>query len=185
MDGGRSTLTRRRRPSPGRSRRTLLATTCPLLAAAPARAELAPDALAPPVSPACVSSPFGGRGSGAGGPRASRFHAGVDLPAPAGAWVRAAAAGRVAAIRRRGSAGLEVALRHPGGWVTRYAHLGAVAPALASGKRSVSQGEALGRVGRTGIAYGTHLHFELLVGGVPVDPAPHLKVERCGLPEGR
>jgi murein DD-endopeptidase MepM/ murein hydrolase activator NlpD len=78
-----------------------------------------------------------------------------------------------------------VDLRHPGGWVTRYAHLGAVAPALASGKRSVAQGEALGRVGRTGITYGTHLHFELLVGGVPVDPASPLRVERCSRPEGR
>jgi murein DD-endopeptidase MepM/ murein hydrolase activator NlpD len=185
MGGGRSSLTRRRRAGPGRLRLTLLATVCPLLAAAPARAEPAPDALAPPVSPACVSSPFGGRGLGAGGPRASRLHTGVDLPAPAGAWVRAAAAGQVTAIRRQGSAGLEVHLHRPGRWVTRYAHLGAVAPALASGKRSVAQGEALGRVGRTGVTYGTHLHFELLVGGVLVDPAPYLRVERCGRPEGR
>lgn len=139
-------------------------------------------ALAPPVQPACISSPFGDRGAGVGGPRASRLHRGIDLPAPAGAWVRAAAAGRVVAVRRRAGAGLEVSLRHPGGAITRYAHLGSVAPALASGKRAVRQGEVLGRIGRTGITYGTHLHFELLVDGIPLDPALHLKVEPCGGP---
>ncbi len=133
--------------------------------------------LVPPVTPACISSPFGAR-EGAG-PRASRLHGGIDLPAPAGAWVVAAAAGQVAAIRRRGAAGLEVDLAHLGGWVTRYAHLGAVVPALASGKRSVAQGERLGRVGRTGITYGTHLHFELLADGVRQDPAAHLALGPC------
>lgn len=113
----------------------------------------------PPVTPACISSPYGTRP--AGGPRASLNHGGIDLPAPAGARVSAVAAGQVAAVRRRGAAGLEVDLRHPGGWMTRYAHLGSVAPALAGGRRAVAQGEALGRIGRTGITYGTHLHLEL------------------------
>src|SRR5918912_307727 len=71
--------------------------------------------------------------------------------APAGTWVRAAAAGQVAAVRRRGAAGLELDLRHPDGLVTRYAHLGSVAPAIASGKQAVARGELLGRVGRSGI----------------------------------
>jgi murein DD-endopeptidase MepM/ murein hydrolase activator NlpD len=134
-------------------------------------------ALVPPIAPACISSPFGPR-EGAG-PRASRLHGGIDLPAPAGAWVVAAASGQVVAIRRRGAAGLEIDLAHPGGWVTRYAHLGAVVPALASGRRRVAQGERLGRVGRTGITYGTHLHFELLADGVQQDPAAHLSLRRC------
>ncbi|WP_052389681.1 M23 family metallopeptidase [Belnapia moabensis] len=152
----------------------------PLLVAAALLLGAAGEApeLVPPVRPACISSPFGAR-EGAG-PRASRMHGGIDLPAPAGAWVMAAAAGQVAAIRRRGAAGLEVDLVHPGGWVTRYAHLGAVVPALASGKRSVAQGERLGRVGRTGITYGTHLHFELLADGMRQDPAPWLGLARCG-----
>jgi murein DD-endopeptidase MepM/ murein hydrolase activator NlpD len=107
------------------------------------------------------------------------MHHGVDLAAPAGAWVRAAAAGNVVAIRRRSGAGLEVELRHADGRVTRYAHLGTVAPAIASGRRDVAQGEALGRVGRTGITYGTHLHFELVVRGQLVDPAPFLTVAPC------
>ena len=143
----------------------------------PVMGQPAPGPLALPVSPACISSPFGERN--AAGPRASRFHTGVDLPAPAGAWVKSAAAGQVAGIRRRGAAGLEVDIRHAEGFTTRYAHLGMVSPALASGKRAVASGDALGRVGRTGITYGTHLHFEVLVNGVPVDPAPFLPAERC------
>ncbi len=145
------------------------------LAAGSAAAE--PPALLLPVQPACVSSPFGARAPG--GPRASPAHTGIDLPAPAGAWVRAAAAGQVAFIRRLGAAGLEVEIRHEGGVVTRYAHLGTVAPALASGQRRVAQGERIGRIGRTGITYGTHLHFELLIGGVRQDAAPYLGVSPC------
>jgi murein DD-endopeptidase MepM/ murein hydrolase activator NlpD len=137
-----------------------------------------------PVSPACVSSGFGER-HGAG-PRASRLHQGIDLPAPAGAWVRAVADGQVAAIRRRGSAGLEVELRHAaetgGVVVTRYAHLGSIAPALARGRRVVTRGAPLGRIGRSGITYGTHLHFELLWRGTRLDPAPYLRVAPCPTP---
>lgn len=148
-----------------------------LALAGAAHAQPAPGALALPVTPACISSFFGPR-AGAG-PRASTFHQGIDLPAPAGAWVRAAAAGQVVSIRRIGGTGLEVTLRHEGGYQTRYAHMGQVAPALANGKRAVAQGEALGRIGRTGVTYGTHLHFELVVDGVRVDPAPHLPVAPC------
>jgi murein DD-endopeptidase MepM/ murein hydrolase activator NlpD len=152
----------------------------PLWLASPAAfAQPAPQEfrLALPVSPACISSGFGAR-SGAG-PRASGVHQGVDLPAQAGAWVRAAADGQVVAIRRRGSAGLEVELRHADDVVTRYAHLGTVSPALARGRRAVVRGTPLGRIGRSGITYGTHLHFELLWRGTRVDPAPYLGVAPC------
>ena len=133
--------------------------------------------LALPVAPTCVTSPFGARN--AAEPRASHFHTGVDLRAPAGAWVHAAAAGTVVAIRRRGAAGLEVEVRHSTTMTTRYDHLGSVSATLQSGKRRVAQGDVLGRIGRTGITYGTHLHFELLLNGMRVDPAPALHVARC------
>ncbi len=142
------------------------------LAARPAMAQLLL-----PVTPGCVSSPFGARN--AAEPRASHFHTGIDLPAPAGTWVHAAAAGTVVAIRRRGAAGLEVEIRHTPGMTTRYDHLGSVASALQSGKRRVAQGDVLGRIGRSGITYGTHLHFELLLNGTRVDPAPALGVKPC------
>ena len=148
-----------------------------LFLTAPALAQPAPGALQAPLRPACISSPFGERDQA--GPRASRIHRGIDIPAPAGAWVVAAAAGQVVAVRRRGAAGLEVELRHAGGFATRYAHLGSVAPALASGRRRVAQGERLGRIGRSGITYGTHLHFEVVVGGEQVDPAAFLALPNC------
>jgi murein DD-endopeptidase MepM/ murein hydrolase activator NlpD len=133
--------------------------------------------LALPVAPTCVTSPFGERHPTE--PRAAHFHSGVDLRAAAGAWVHAAAAGTVVAIRRRGSAGLEVEVKHSPTMTTRYDHLGTVAPALQSGKRLVAKGDILGRVGRTGITYGTHLHFELQLNGTVVDSAPFLGVTPC------
>lgn len=162
-------------------------TRLPLLVmlAMPAHAAEPARALAPPVPNACISSPFGPRNLP--GTRAARLHTGVDFPAPAGAWVAAAAAGRIAQIRRLGSDGLEVDVAHRdagGAYVTRYAHLGSVAPDLARGKRAVAAGQRLGRVGRTGITYGTHLHFEVRIGGEPVDPEPLVHVARCGKPAG-
>lgn len=146
-------------------------------AAAQPAAAAQPDRLALPFSPACISSPFGARENA--GPRASNFHRGIDLPAAAGTWVRAMAAGRITAIRRIGATGLAVDVTHADGSVFRYAHLGQVAPALAQGKRQVAQGDPLGRVGRTGITYGTHLHLEVLVNGERIDPAPLLNLPRC------
>lgn len=155
----------------------LLAPLLALLLALPAPAAAQPTELVLPFSPACISSAFGARENA--GPRASRFHRGIDLPAPAGTWVRAMAPGRITAIRRIGATGLAVDVTHADGSIFRYAHLGQVAPALANGKRQVAQGEALGRVGRSGITYGTHLHLELVVNGERIDAAPLLGLERC------
>ncbi len=90
----------------------------------------------------------------------------------------AVAPGRVIGIHRRGLGGLEVAVRH-GGYVALYAHLGSVAPPLAEGKTTLAAGERIGVVGRTGVTYGTHLYFEMMVNGAPVDPAPLLGVAAC------
>jgi murein DD-endopeptidase MepM/ murein hydrolase activator NlpD len=135
-----------------------------------------PPGLVMPVSPACVSSPFGPRVL-PGKPLAGTYHYGIDLPAPAGAPVRAIAAGEVITLHRRGAGGF--VLRHPGGFTTMYAHLGSVTTVLAEGKRQVAAGETLGVVGRTGVSYGTHVYFELRVNGERVDPAPYLAVARC------
>jgi murein DD-endopeptidase MepM/ murein hydrolase activator NlpD len=156
----------------------LLALAAPLAHAAPL-----PGSLAPPVGAACISSPFGPRDLP--GTRASHFHTGIDFPAAPGIWVVAVAAGRIAQIRRLGSDGLEVDVRHAdaaGGFVTRYAHLGSVSPDLARGRSMVAAGQRLGRVGRTGITYGTHVHFEVRIAGEPVDPEPFFHVARCHRP---
>ena len=135
--------------------------------------------LSPPVPATCISSPFGWRH--AVGPRApAGMHRGVDLPAAAGTAVRAAAPGQVVSVRRMGMGGLFIVVQHADGLRTLYAHLGSVAPAIATGHRRVTAGEAIGRIGRTGITYGTHLFFELFDGTRPIDPAPLLGLPLCG-----
>ena len=110
-------------------------------------AALSQPVLQPPVTPACVSSPFGWRH--AVGPHApAGFHNGIDLPAPAGALVHAAAGGVVEVIKRQGLGGVTIHLRHPGGLVTLYAHLGNLVPAIAAGKRNVAAGRRWGQRGR-------------------------------------
>jgi murein DD-endopeptidase MepM/ murein hydrolase activator NlpD len=138
----------------------------------------AQTALTPPVTPACVSSPFGWRH--AVGPHApAGFHNGIDLPAPAGALVHAAAAGRIVAIRRQGLGGVTVQIEHPGGMITLYAHLGNLVPAIAEGKSTAAAGEPLGHVARTGVTYGTHVFFAVLIDGQAVDPLTFLTIPRC------
>jgi murein DD-endopeptidase MepM/ murein hydrolase activator NlpD len=131
-----------------------------------------------PVSPGCVTSPFGPRVI-AGQPIAGTYHWGADLRAAAGAWVRAVANGRVIRIDRRGMGGLEVMVQHDG-FRALYAHLGQVAPALAEGATQVRAGQWIGRIGRTGLTFGTHLYFEIALDGHRVDPAPYLGVAPCG-----
>jgi murein DD-endopeptidase MepM/ murein hydrolase activator NlpD len=137
-----------------------------------------PAGLPPPVSPTCVTSPYGPRVL-PGLPKAGTFHPGIDLRAPAGAAVRAVAPGQVLAIRRRGVGGLFVKVRHDG-FDALYAHLGSIAPPLAEGKRTLAAGEKIGVVGRTGVSYGAHLYFQVEINGAHVDPAPLLGVAPCG-----
>lgn len=151
------------------------------LAPCPSASLAAQPALLPPVTPACVSSPFGWRH--AVGPHApAGFHNGIDLPAPAGTLVHAAAAGTVAAIKRQGLGGVTIHLQHAGGVATLYAHLGNLVPAIASGRRQVVAGEPLGHIARTGVTYGTHLFFAVLVDGAAIDPAPLIGVHPCTEP---
>jgi murein DD-endopeptidase MepM/ murein hydrolase activator NlpD len=133
-----------------------------------------------PVAATCITSPFGPRH--AIGRLAAGMHNGVDLRAAAGTWVSAAAAGRIAAVRRRGAYGLEIDIAHGpagAGFITRYAHLGSVTPAIASGHTQVAAGEPIGRVGYTGTMYGTHLYFEVHLAGRAVDPEPYLHTQHC------
>lgn len=139
--------------------------------------------LLPPVTPACISSPFGMRH--AVGPHApAAFHNGIDIPAPAGALVRAAADGTIDAIRRQGLGGVTVHIRHPDGTRTLYAHLGNLVPAVAEGQHAVHAGDPLGHVARTGVTYGTHVFFAVLSGTQAIDPEPLLHIPRCGATPG-
>lgn len=115
-----------------------------------------------------IGAPIGDRF----GPRGNRFHAGIDLPAPAGTPVVAAAPGRVTyAGRLAGGWGRLVVLAHTHGVRTLYAHLSNVAVHV--GER-VPAGSFLGKVGATGDATGPHLHFEVRLRGAAVDPSTAL-----------
>ena len=133
--------------------------------------------LLPPVPSACVSSPFGPRIL-PNRPAAGTYHFGIDMPAPYGEPVRAAAAGKVIRIQHKGPGGLEVLVQH-NGFVGIYSHLSMVAPELAEGKTVLTAGEKLELVGNTGVSYGMHLYFEMVQSGRPVDPAPYLGVPLC------
>ena len=102
------------------------------------------------------------------GPRGNRFHAGIDIPAPTGTPVAAAASGRVVFAGPSGSGwGRMVLIAHGSGVRTRYAHLSRIDVRL--GQR-VAISSIVDRVGSTGEATGPHLHFEVLVRGANVDP---------------
>ena len=111
-----------------------------------------------------VGSPFGARG-----PRA---HEGIDLPAPTGTPVLAAADGQVvyAGNGIRGYGNL-VVLQHPGDLLTVYAHNSEL---FVTAGQAVRAGERIALVGQTGRATGPHLHFEVRQGQIPRDPMPYL-----------
>jgi murein DD-endopeptidase MepM/ murein hydrolase activator NlpD len=102
------------------------------------------------------------------GPRGNRFHAGIDLVAPQGAPVAAAAAGRVVFARfAAGGWGNLVIVAHANGVKTMYAHLATV---TVHRNELVATGTRVGTVGATGHASGPHLHLEVRVRGAAVDP---------------
>jgi murein DD-endopeptidase MepM/ murein hydrolase activator NlpD len=102
------------------------------------------------------------------GPRGNRFHAGIDLVAPRGTPVGAAASGRVVfAGFAAGGWGKLVIVAHASGVKTMYAHLASVAVHRAE---SVAAGARVGTVGASGHANGPHLHFEVRLRGAAVDP---------------
>lgn len=134
--------------------------------------------LLPPVAPACVSSPFGPRIL-PNRPLAGTFHDGIDLPAQIGSAVIAVAPGTILRVQRRGIGGLEILIQHDG-FIGVYSHLGLIAPVLADGAKQIYGGERIATVGRSGLTYGPHLYFGMIVNGRSVDPAPYLNVVPCG-----
>jgi murein DD-endopeptidase MepM/ murein hydrolase activator NlpD len=96
--------------------------------------------------------------------------------------VTAVAPGTIIRIQRHGIGGLEMMVQH-GGFIGVYSHLGLIAPKLAEGGKTIYGGERIATVGRTGLTYGPHLYFGMIVNGHPVDPAPYLRVAPCGTHE--
>jgi hypothetical protein len=127
---------------------------------------------APASCPLALAWPVDGPIGDPFGPRGNRFHAGIDIVAPTGTTVAAAADGRVTyADRLAGGWGNLVVVAHADGVRTMYAHLSSIAVQV--GER-VGTGANLGAVGATGDATGPHLHFEVRLRGAAVDPRPAL-----------
>ena len=96
------------------------------------------------------------------------FHDGLDLAAPLDTPVRAIAAGRVTIAGRVADGAVVVQIEHAGGVTSLYGHL---QPGLAVRVGDdVVAGQAIGSVGMTGNTTGPHLHLEIDLAGVPVDP---------------
>src|SRR5882762_425509 len=111
-----------------------------------------------------VISRFGSR-------RLSGWHSGVDIKAPAGTLIHAAAPGTVTFSGRQSSYGRMVKITHANGLSTVYAHNSANFVKLGD---HVKAGTPIGTVGRTGRATTSHVHFEVRRKGVAKNPLPLL-----------
>lgn len=131
--------------------------------------------------PVPIAWPLISKMSSGFGMRKKRLHAGIDVSAPKGTPVHAAADGQVLAAKRWSSYGIVVILGHRGNRQTLYAHLQQAAVRAGD---LVKMGEVVGFVGRTGRASGYHLHFETRIDGYPVDPMSFLpQLGEGGVPQ--
>jgi murein DD-endopeptidase MepM/ murein hydrolase activator NlpD len=116
--------------------------------------------------------PGTGRLTSGYGRRWGRLHAGIDLAAGSGAVIRAAAAGTVRSAGTEGGYGRAIRIVHSDGTETLYAHNSSL---LVSSGEKVKAGQQIAREGSSGNVTGAHLHFEVRINGVPVDPAAWLR----------
>jgi hypothetical protein len=103
----------------------------------------------------------------------AHYHNGIDMAAPLGSPVYAAASGTVTIAGKESDGAIIVKIQHDDGYSTLYGHLD---PSLAvSVGQHVEAGQALGKIGLTGVTTGPHLHFGLYnAAGTAVDPSPFL-----------
>ena len=110
----------------------------------------------------------------------SALHTGLDFPAEPGTPIRAAAGGVVVLVEHHPQYGLTVELDHGDGLVTRYAH---ALKALVKVGDLVRRSQPIAQVGNSGRSTGPHLHFEVLIEGVPQNPARFLAQNAASAPD--
>lgn len=117
-----------------------------------------------------ISSEFGGRTHPVSGKY--KYHSGMDLAAPGGSPILAAASGKVIIAGNTGNGyGNYVVIDHGGGITTLYGHCSKL---LVKKGQSVSRGQQIAKVGSTGLSTGNHLHFEVRVKGACVNPKKYI-----------
>ena len=109
------------------------------------------------------------------GYRWGRLHAGTDMAAPIGTPIYSPADGVVTHAGWQSGYGRLIKIKHEFGIETRYGHLSAIKVKV--GER-VSRGERIGDMGNSGRSTGPHLHYEVRVGGKPIDPMIYIKAAR-------
>ncbi|HPF29089.1 MAG TPA: M23 family metallopeptidase [Lachnospiraceae bacterium] len=122
-----------------------------------------------PISGGRLTSSFGYRNAPTAG--ASTYHKGVDWATPVGTPVGASSAGVVAKAGWASGYGYVVYINHPDGRQTRYGHLSSINVSVGD---TVRQGQIIAYSGNTGRSTGPHLHFEILINGVQVNPLEYL-----------
>ncbi len=127
------------------------------------RAQIMPEGR--PVRQGFISSYFGERQDPFNGHQA--FHRGVDFASEAGSEVIAVASGVVTFAGEREGYGTMVEITHGDGYVTRYGHNERNLVAVG---QTVTRGQPVALMGSTGRSTGPHVHFEVLHGGIHVDP---------------
>jgi murein DD-endopeptidase MepM/ murein hydrolase activator NlpD len=122
-----------------------------------------------PISGGISTSKFGWRSDPF--TKKQKLHGGHDWAVSTGTTVVASSAGTIVEAGWNGSYGYNVLISHPDGRKTRYAHLSKVNVKVG---QKVSQGQIIGRSGNTGRSTGPHLHFEMYINGVRVDPLKYI-----------
>jgi len=117
-----------------------------------------------------ISSEFGYRTHPVYGTK--KYHSGMDMAAPGGSSILAAADGVVTLARWNGGYGNCVVIDHGGGLSTLYGHAQKL---LVSSGQKVTKGQTIALVGTTGVSTGNHLHFEVLNNGKVTDPRAYLQ----------
>ena len=115
-----------------------------------------------------ISSYYGGRTSPTAG--ASSNHKGVDIAAGSGTPILASAGGTVVSSSYSSARGYYVVISHGNGVSSLYQHCNSINVSVG---QYVSQGQTIATVGSTGISTGPHLHYEVLINGVNIDPYPN------------
>jgi len=103
------------------------------------------------------------------------FHSGLDIPKPIGTPVHAAGDAVVESIEQGGGKGGTIVLNHGQEIKTQYAHLSKI---LVNKGERVHKGQPIAQVGNTGKSTGPHLHYEVRVKGIPIDPRQSLIAAR-------